>query len=339
MKREGLLVIAAASAMAGVGITWSVQAQQPAAATRTLSIATLAPAGSTWARVFDAWNREVRRRSSNGLSLRFYFGGVQGDESEVIRKIRTGRLDGGAVTAVGLAQIHRPALTFQIPGMFAGYAQLDNARNALNAEISQSFQTAGFQLAGWADVGRSRVFSQAPVNSPSQLAAQRFWAWRDDAVVPRMLELAGVPAGNRLALGVPEVLGALQTNRINALVSSPVATLSLQWSSRLTHMTDHPVSVVVGATVFGQAQWATLTPDQQTILRETAAQFHALARRNLRSDETVAVTIMTQHGITAVPVDAAQAQAWNALFTQTRTALTGQVADAAFIARVAQLGH
>jgi TRAP-type C4-dicarboxylate transport system substrate-binding protein len=95
-------------------------AEDKPAAPKVLSIATLAPPGSTWMKVFDAWNREVRRRSDKSLELRFYAGGVQGDESEVIRKIRSGRLDGAAVTAVGLAQIHRPALVFQMPGILRG---------------------------------------------------------------------------------------------------------------------------------------------------------------------------------------------------------------------------
>ena len=110
---------------------------KPAApATKTLSIATLAPPGSTWMKVFDAWNREIRRRSNGSLQLRFYPGGVQGDESEVIRKIRNGRIDGAAVTAVGLAQIHRPALVFQMPGILRTYAQLDVVPPA---EIAQIF--------------------------------------------------------------------------------------------------------------------------------------------------------------------------------------------------------
>src|SRR5512139_1516787 len=62
----------------------SVAEDKPPAAPKTLSIATLAPPGSTWMKVFDAWNREIRRRSNGTLQFRFYPGGVQGDESEVI---------------------------------------------------------------------------------------------------------------------------------------------------------------------------------------------------------------------------------------------------------------
>jgi TRAP-type C4-dicarboxylate transport system substrate-binding protein len=278
----------------------------------------------------------VRRRSNQTLQLRFYAGGVQGDEAEVIRKLRNGRLDGGAVTAVGLSQIHRPALVFQLPGMFASYGQLDHAREALMTEMGGQFEHAGFQLMGWADVGVTRVFSNGPVHTPNDLVARHPWQWRDDAVMPAFFQ---VIHANPVVLQVPEVLGAMQTNRVDTVVSSPVAAFALQWASRVTHMTDQDVNITIGATIFGQQQWATLSPEHQTILRETAGQFHALARRNLRNDERAAIASLPTHNITVVPVTPAERAQWEAAFTQTRQRLTGQIADAAFIARVQQLAH
>jgi TRAP-type C4-dicarboxylate transport system substrate-binding protein len=335
MRRHVLGILALASGVVGGALSLGAQTP-PAAATRSVTLATLAPPGSTWMRVFDAWNREVRRRSNQGLQLRIYAGGVQGDEAEVIRKIRNGRLDAGAVTAVGLGQVHRPALVYQLPGLFRTYANLDNARNALANDMHTAFETAGFELMGWADVGQTRLFTNTPVATPSQLATTRPWIWRDDAITPAFFQIVHA---NGVPLQVPEVLAALQTNRINAFVTSPVAAVALQWASRATHMTDTSVGVSVGATIFGRAQWNTLTPEHQTILRETATQFHALARRNLRSDEQAALQSFPQRNIQSVPVDAAQRAQWDAVFAQTRQRLTGQIADAAFIARVQQLGR
>src|SRR5689334_6500438 len=158
----------------------------PKAAVRTLSIATLAPPGSTWMRVFDAWNREIRRRSNKTLQLRFYPGGVQGDEAEVIRKIRSGRIDGGAVTAVGLSQIHRPTLVLQLPGLFRTYQKLDQTRDALAAELNTAFERSGFMLMGWADVGQSQIFSRQPVRTTQDLAATHPYVWREDLVTPAL---------------------------------------------------------------------------------------------------------------------------------------------------------
>jgi TRAP-type C4-dicarboxylate transport system substrate-binding protein len=300
-----------------------------AAATRTLSIATLAPAGSTWHRVLEAWNRDLRRRTNKALQLRIFAGGVQGDEGETIRKMRAGRLDGAAVTAVGLSRIHRPALAFQLPGMFSTYGQLDAARAATQNEVNAAFNTAGFAFMGWADVGFSRVFSRVPVRSPGDLRNTHPYVWRDDLVTPAVYAAANVSA---TPLQIPEVLSALQTNRIDAFVTSPVAAISLQWIQRVTHMSDLNSAVIVGATVFNNAAVNALPADQQTALRESATQFHTLLRGNLRRDEQTAIAGMAARNVTVVP--AANRAEWDGLFERARGRLVGEIADAAWINRV-----
>jgi TRAP-type C4-dicarboxylate transport system substrate-binding protein len=335
-KKWTLAALAVVSGLVGVGASLSVEAQTaPAAPMVTISVATLAPAGSTWMNVFEAWNREIRRESAKinqPMRMQFFPGGVQGDEAEVIRKIRSGRLDGAAVTAVGLAQVYRPALTFQMPGLFRAYGPLDTARNALHSDLNTQFNSNGFDLIGWADVGQARIFSQSPVRTPAELASQRPWVWRDDQVMP---EFYRVIRGNPVALQVPEVLSALQTNRINAVITSAPVAVQLQWASRLTHMTDMPMYTTIGATVIGRTKFNSLTAQQQQLLRSTGANYHQLARGALRRAEQQALASLQGRGITVVTVDAGQRAQWETAFTQTRSALTGRIADAAFITRAA----
>lgn len=303
---------------------------------RTISLATLAPPGSTWMRVFDAWNRELRRRTDRGLQFRIYGGGVQGDESEVIRKIRSGRLDAASVTAVGLAQIHRPALVFQMPGILRTYAQLDRAREALASEMDAGFAQSGFRLLGWADVGQSRIFSTQPTITPGDFASRHPWVWRDDSVLPTFYQTV---RSNPVPLQVPEVLGAIQTGRVDTVITPPVPCIALQWCSRLTNMTDMPMTIVLGGTVIGQRQWESLTEEQRTALQETATQFHQLARRNLRRDEEEALRSFPTRGGIVHPVSDAQRQEWLALAGRVRAALVGQIADQALVDRVAAFGR
>jgi TRAP-type C4-dicarboxylate transport system substrate-binding protein len=339
MKRYRLALLAVAFGALGALFAARPVEAQPApepATTRTLSLATLAPAGSTWMRVLEAWNRELRRRTNKALSLRIYPGGVQGDESEVVRKIRAGRLDAGSVTAVGLAQVHRPALVFQMPGMFRSYAALDAARVGTNTDIVRAFDSAGFAFMGWADVGFGRIFSRVPIRVPADMRSTHPYVWRDDLVMPSFYEAAGVQP---VAMQLPEVLTALQTNRVDSFITSPVAAVALQWTTRATHMLDMPTNVIVGATIFGKNQINSLPADQQTILRETATQFHQLLIQNLRRDEAAAVRSIGTRGITVVTVGDSERAQWNEVFARTRTRLVGRIADAAFITRVQGLAH
>jgi TRAP-type C4-dicarboxylate transport system substrate-binding protein len=304
-------------------------------AVKTISIATLAPPGSTWMKVFEAWNREVRRRSDKTLELRFYAGGVQGDESEVIRKIRSGRIDGAAVTAVGLAQIYRPALVFQMPGILKGYAQLDAARAALAPEMNPKFAESGFQMLGWADVGQSYVFSTESVTKPSDLGARKPWVWRDDLVLPALFKIV---KSNPVPLQLPEVLGALQTNRVDTVITTPVAAVALQWSSRVSQMLNFPLTVVIGGTVMGQKQWDSLTPEQKKIMTETSAQFHALARKNLRADEEKALAALKDRNIKVLTPTEGDKAEWIKVGALVRQSLVGQIADQALVDRVMAFG-
>jgi TRAP-type C4-dicarboxylate transport system substrate-binding protein len=335
MKIHQKLALVLLAALAVIGIDARQTTAQETAG-RTISLATLAPPGSTWMRVFDAWNRELRRRSERGLQFRIYGGGVQGDESEVVRKIRSGRLDAASVTAVGLGQIYRPALVFQMPGILRNYQQLDRARDALQADMDAGFTAGGFHLLGWADVGQSRIFSTSATVTPADFRTRHPWVWRDDTVLPTFYETV---QSNPVPLQVPEVLGAIQTNRVDTVITPPVPCLALQWCSRLTHMTDMPLTIVLGGTVIGQQQWESLTEEQRTILGETAAQFHQLARRNLRRDETEALASITSRGMTVDPVTDAQRNEWLALARRVRTALVGRIADQALVDRVAAFGQ
>jgi TRAP-type C4-dicarboxylate transport system substrate-binding protein len=317
-------------------LPWLATAQSAPPAARTLSIATLAPTGSTWMRVFDAWNRELRRRTGGQLSFRFYPNGVQGDEAEVVRKIRSGRLDGGAMTAVGLAQIHRPTVAFQIPGMFENYAQLDHARTALRPELDAAFEHAGFHLLGWGDVGTDRIFATRAVRTPQDFAQTHPFVWRDDPVFPAFVAEAGA---HGVEMQIPEVLTSLQTHTIDNVVASPLAVASMQWAPMLTHMTDMATNVEIGAIVIGKPQFDAVPPALRQVLRETAAQFTTLMVRNVRHDDDGTIPQMASRGMTIDAPTAAERSQWDAVFARTRTRLTGTIGDANWMERIRASAH
>ena len=61
-----------------------------------LKLAMLAPERSVWDTEFKAMAKDTRSATRNGVALRVYPGGVQGDEPTVVRKMRIGQLQGGS---------------------------------------------------------------------------------------------------------------------------------------------------------------------------------------------------------------------------------------------------
>jgi TRAP-type C4-dicarboxylate transport system substrate-binding protein len=66
-------------AFAAFAIPGAVSRSATAAQAVELRLATLAPSGSSWMKVFNAWNLTIKEQTDNAVSLRFYDGGSQGD--------------------------------------------------------------------------------------------------------------------------------------------------------------------------------------------------------------------------------------------------------------------
>lgn len=329
MKRRTLIV-----ALFALGLT-ALPGTTPRSAgaqeTTTLRLATLAPRGSSWMRVFDAWNNTLRQRTNNRLQLRVYAGGSQGDERDVIRKIRIGQLDGAAVTSTGLGLIVRPIMVLQAPGVVENYQQLDRARSALSDEFAQQFESNGVKLMGWGDVGEGRIFSNQPIRRPRDLRSVRPWVWRDDSMFGTFLEVVGA---NGVRLGVPEVLPALSTGQVDTVVASATAASALQWHTRVTHVTQQANTILVGATVLSKQKFDSLPADLQTALMETSEQAHStLVRRIRRDDARYYRALTTSHGLTAVDLSAHESE-WSQAARQTRERLAGRLYPRALMERV-----
>src|SRR5687767_15816413 len=95
------------------------------AADVTLKIASLAPDGSLWMKEMRAAGDAIARDSQGRVALKFYPGGVMGNDATVLRKIRLGQLQGGAFTGSELSLVYRNAPLYSLPFLFSGYEQVD----------------------------------------------------------------------------------------------------------------------------------------------------------------------------------------------------------------------
>lgn len=284
--------------------------------------------------LFNEWARIAAQRSNNELRLRFYPGGVMGDERDMVRKIRIHQIDGAALTTVGLGIIYRPVLVLETPGLFETYAEIDAVRGRLREEFDRGFEHEGFVFLGWGDTGIARPFSNIPVRTLADLRRTRLWAWSDHPIATILATSARL---NGVRLGLPEVLPALQTGMIDSLISPPLAALQLQWFSRLRYMTDLRVTFGLGATMVSKERFDRLTPALRQILRDSAREVHERLVRQIRSDDEAALGILRRRGITVVDVPEAARREWTTLISESRGQLAGPVYPRELLERVERM--
>ena len=320
MKRSIFVAFLAALALGLAGL-WPSLEPAGAQETVTLRIATLAPRGSPWDRAFRAWGNSLQQETNGRLRLQFYLGGSQGDERDYIRKMQAGQLDGAAVTATGLGQIVRPVLVLSAPGIFREYRQIDRVRNRLDDQFETQFNEAGYQLMGWGDVGRARIFSNRPIQRPQDFRSVRPWAWREDVIFTEFLSVVGA---NPQRLGVNEVLPALQTRRVDAFPASALAAVSLQWYNHATHVTEQSDSILVGATIIKKDKYDALPEDLRAALDSTSERAHRVLSSSIRRADDRAYQAILRRGVTAVDTSAHRAE-WERAARTTRQNLAGRL--------------
>jgi TRAP-type transport system periplasmic protein len=274
---------------------------RPSLAETEIKIATVAPDGSAWMRIFNKMKASMEEKTGGAVKLRFFAGQVQGDERDVVRKINTGQLHGGSFTAVGLALINPKVMVLQMPLLFTSYAQLDKVRAALRTEFEQSFREKGFEMLGWGDVGWVYLMSREPIATKAELKKHKVWVWNDDPISKALMKESGV---SPQPLGLPQVYPALNTGRIDTVYNAPLAALTLQWHTQVKYYSDFPLAIAIGATLVSKKVFDALKPEHQKIVKEVAEKHHVALNTRVRADNDKALVQLRQAGLKPVVVSA-----------------------------------
>ncbi|MGD9309921.1 MAG: TRAP transporter substrate-binding protein DctP, partial [Desulfosarcina sp.] len=81
--------------LAVVLLTVLLNAMPAAAGTTVIKIAVVMPEGSTWTNTLQEFARAVDKETAGEVAFKIYAGGISGDEVDVLRKMRVGRLHAG----------------------------------------------------------------------------------------------------------------------------------------------------------------------------------------------------------------------------------------------------
>jgi TRAP-type C4-dicarboxylate transport system substrate-binding protein len=260
-------------------------------------IATLAPQGSTWMKILDKGAAEIADATDDRIALKYYPNGVQGDEKDVISKMKLGQLDGGAMTIVGLAEIDAHIRVLSLPMMFTSKAHMEYVVARMWPYFQKRFEKKGYMLGSYGFVGPIHFLANKKVQSVSDLKSLKVWQWGDDPVTGAMFKELGV---NGVPLGVPEVLGGLTSGRINAAYGSPLAAVALQWNTKVKYMSELMLSYGLGATVVRKEIYNAASADDLKKQKDISKAQAKKLRRHVVKDNKNALKQMKNKGVTVV---------------------------------------
>lgn len=226
-----------------------------------IKLAVLVPEGTTWGMSLKKFSQEVDQITNGEVTFKVYYGGVSGDEPDVLRKVRIGQIHGGIFTGKTLGDIYGDVRAMEVPFTFYGDQKKASATlKKLTPIFNKGLLSKGFLNLGFYEVGQVYVVSTKKVSSLNELKGIKIWSWEGDPLVGAMLEglqLVSVP------LALPDVLSSLSTGIINAAYAPPLGILALQWHTKIKFLVDFPTAYSIGALLVSDKMWQKIKPDHQ----------------------------------------------------------------------------
>lgn len=260
----------------------------------TFKIGTVAQAGTEWMKVMTAAAANIKAETEGRVKFKFYGGGVMGNDSQVIRKIRIGQLQGGAMGTGVLARFYGDLELYNLPMIFRNYEEVDFIRNQFDDRISAGLEAAGFVNFGFAEGGFAYAMTKNKALSVDSMRHQKVWTPTDDASAQRAIEAFGI---SPIPLGIADVLLALQADTLNALAGPANAALALQWHTQVNYLLELPLIYTYAMLVLDAKRFNRLdSADQETTRRHMEAAFKKVDAF-YRQDHAAALAALRNQGI------------------------------------------
>jgi len=280
---------------------------------KTFKIATLAPAGTTWMKLMKQGAKSISEKTDGRVKLKFYPGGVMGNDQSVHRKIKVGQLHGGAFTSSGLEHIYPGIQALSLPMIFNSVDEVDYVRSKMDENLKQNMEQGGFVLLGIANGGFARIMSQQPLTDLEAIRSSKVWIPEGDNVVLETYKSLGISA---ISLSIADVFTGLQTGLIETVAVTSTAAIAFQWHSSTAYLTDIPVIFLTGLLAIQKKSFDKISAEDQKIVKQEINKVFLQMDTLNRSDNEKATKALKKYGIKYVRPDTEEIGRWKRLSDQ-----------------------
>ena len=280
------------------------------AQTTVIRLGTLVPKGSRWHEILQTLGDEWKKESGGTVELKIYAGGEQGDEPEMVQKMRIKKLQAVAISGAGLGGIIPSVYALQVPMLLDSYEELDYVRDRISSRLEKELAQRGFILLNWADVGWVHFFTKQPAVHPDDIRRMKLSVLQGDNYTFQLFKENGF---RPIALAATDILTGLQTGLVDAIQSPPLLALSNQWFGGAKNMLDLRFVQLVGATLISKEVWDKIPPQVQKPMQESARVAGIGLREEIRKAEADSVPLMQQFGLNVVHADNKSLEEWRRL--------------------------
>ncbi len=255
----------------------------------TIKFATLAPEGTNWTKILREFAKDVETQTKGEIKFKIYTGGVQGDEKDVIRKIKSGQLNASGFTGYGIGEIAKEIRVLEAPFLFKNTEELDYIYSKFTGEFEKIFEKNGFILLGWAEIGEVYVISKKQIRNTDDFKKAKLWIWEGDEIAKKTFENFG---SKPIPLSIADVMTSIQTGMIDTVYATPATILPLGWHKKMTYFIDMPITYATGAVLISKKTVDNMKPEIRDKFLSIAKKHFSSLNKISRQDNAQATDIL-----------------------------------------------
>jgi len=302
------------------------------ASAQTIKLATIAPEGSGWMTDMRAGAAEIAERTEGRVKIKLYGGGVQGSDKQVLRKMRIGQLHGGAFTSNGLIEIQKDSQLYAMPMLFNSIEEVEFARDRMDDKLRDRIEQAGYVNFGFAGAGFAYIMSNRPIANLEDLQGLKVWVPDGDKISYEASKALGI---SPVIMPLTDVMTGLQTELLDTIMSPPGATIILQWNTKVSYITELPLSYIYAMMAVDKKYFDRIQPADQLIVREVMERIYQGFDQQGNVDNVRAYKALLEEGLQEVKPDQGQLPEWQDAIHQSNRRLANEgVIDAALLTEI-----
>ena len=275
-----------------------------------LKVATISPDGTAWMQQMRDGAEAIKKQTQGRVEIKFYPGGVMGSDENVLRKIRIGQLQGGAVTAGSLTGVSRDIDIYGLPFLFSSLEEVDQVRSQMDNVLKQQLESSGFICFGLAEGGFSYMMSNKALRSVDDVRDRKVWVPAGNDVGEAVFSSANI---SPVSLPISDVLTAMQTGLIDTVITSPIGAIALQWHTRVKYAVDVPLIYYSALLVIDQKAFSKIDNEDAAIVRKVMeTRFREIDKQN-RQDNIAARKALQNQGIEFIRLTDKSLKEWHVI--------------------------
>lgn len=299
-----------------------------------IRMGTVVPKGSLWDESLQYIRQDWHKISGGSVQVTIYPGGVLGDETEMVRQVRQGRIQAVGLSSVGLSFIDDGVSCLQVPMMFRSYAELDYVRDRIASKLEQRMEAKGFKVLNWADGGWVHTFTKRAARTPDDLKKMKLFTSAGDPETERLYKEFGFQV---VPLSMTDMVTSLQTGMIEAFLTVPLFA-QLEESYKLApNMVDLEWAPLVGGTVISTKVWEQIPAQHRSAMQDSARSAGQRLKGEIRKMGDVSIAEMQKRGLQVAKLDPATRQQWQSMAEAAYPKLRGRYCPADLFDEVQRL--